>query len=412
MTTPDAAPPTGARGSVGEVLAAFTKLGLTSFGGPIAHLGYFRAEFVERRRWIDEKGYADLVALAQFLPGPASSQVGFALGLLRAGPLGALAAFLAFTLPSAVLLVAVALGASLLDGPVAEGAVAGLKVVAVAIVAHAVWGMARTLTPDVRRAVIAVVALGIVVLTAGTLGQVAAIVVGALAGLALCRAPEGGDGPTTTFPVPRAVGVGALATFGVLLAVLPMLAALLREPVVALADAFYRAGSLVFGGGHVVLPLLEAEVVQTGWVSSADFLTGYGAAQAVPGPLFTFAAYLGALADPGPGSGPGAVAGAAIALVAIFLPGFLLLVGVLPFWDALHRRTGARALLRGANAAVVGILAAALYDPVFVSAVVDGPTFVLAVVCFALLVMAKAPPWAVVLVGAAGGILVELVASR
>lgn len=406
MTTPDAAPPTGARGSVGEVLAAFAKLGLTSFGGPIAHLGYFRAEFVERRRWIDEKGYADLVALAQFLPGPASSQVGFALGLLRAGPFGALAAFLAFTLPSAVLLVAVALGASLLDGPVAEGAVTGLKVVAVAIVAHAVGGMARTLTPDVRRAAIAVVAIAIVVLTAGTLGQVAAIVVGALAGLVLCRTREDGAEPTTSFPVPRAVGVAALAVFGVLLAGLPVLAALVRDPAVALADAFYRAGALVFGGGHVVLPLLEAEVVQTGWVGAADFLTGYGAAQAVPGPLFTFAAYLGALADPG----PGALAGAAIALVAIFLPGFLLLVGVLPFWDALRRRAGARALLRGANAAVVGILAAALYDPVFVSAVVDGPTFVLAVVCFVLLVAVKAPPWAVVLVGAAGGILLEFLA--
>lgn len=405
MTTPEPAVAAPARGRVGEVLAAFLKLGLTSFGGPIAHLGYFRAEFVERRRWLDERGYGDLVALAQFLPGPASSQVGFALGLLRAGPLGALAAFVGFTLPSAVLLVAFAAGAALLDGPVAAGALAGLKVVAVAIVAQAVLGMARALTPDARRASIAVVALALVVLVGGVVGQLGAIVLGAVAGLLLCRTPADEVVASTTFRVPKAVGVASLALFGALLAGLPVLAALVRDPALSLVDAFYRAGSLVFGGGHVVLPLLEAEVVDPGWVGTSDFLAGYGAAQAVPGPLFTFSAYLGAIADPGPGG----VAGASLALVAIFLPGFLVLVGVLPFWDALRRRPSAQSLLRGANAAVVGILAAALWNPVFVTAVVDAPTFVLAAVCFVLLVAVRVPPWAVVLVGAAGGVLLEFV---
>lgn len=407
MTEPAPATAPVARGDAGEVFTAFLKLGLTSFGGPIAHLGYFRAELVERRRWIDERGYGDLVALAQFLPGPASSQVGFALGLLRAGPLGALAAFLAFTLPSAVLLVAFASGAALLDGPVAEGAILGLKVVAVAIVAQAVLGMARALTPDARRAGIAVVAIALVVLVGGVLGQVGAIVFGAVAGLVLCRTAAEEPASPTSFRVPKAVGVVALAVFGVLLAGLPVLAALVRDPALSIVDAFYRAGSLVFGGGHVVLPLLEAEVVDPGWVGTSEFLTGYGAAQAVPGPLFTFSAYLGAIAEPGPGG----IAGAALALVAIFLPGFLVLVGVLPFWDALRRRTAAQALLRGANAAVVGILAAALYDPVFVTAVVDAPTFVLAAVCFVLLVAMRVPPWAVVLVGAAGGILITLLTA-
>lgn len=392
---------------VGEVFAAFLKLGLTSFGGPIAHLGYFRAELVERRRWIDEPGYADLVALGQFLPGPASSQVGFALGLRRAGVLGALAAFVAFTMPSAILLVALASGLAFLDGPIAVGALAGLKVVAVAIVAQAVLGMARTLTPDARRAGIAVVALAIVVLVGGTFGQVSALAVGLIAGLLLCRLPNEDAAPPLQFRVPRAVGVAALATFAVLLVGLPILAATVKVPAIALVDAFYRAGALVFGGGHVVLPLLEAGVVEPGWVSHADFLAGYGAAQAVPGPLFTFAGYLGAIAHPGPGG----AAGAALALVAIFLPGFLLLVGVLPFWDALRRQPAARSAMRGANAAVVGILAAALYDPVFVTAVVDARTFVLAAVCFVLLVGLRLPPWSVVLVGAAGGVLLALLAG-
>jgi chromate transporter len=401
--TVSAAP--AAPGSAGEVFVAFLRLGLTSFGGPIAHLGYFRTEFVERRRWVDDRGYGELVALSQFLPGPSSSQVGFALGLLRAGPLGALAAFTAFTLPSAILLVLFAFGVSWLDGPIATGALTGLKVVAVAIVAQAVIGMARALTPDLRRAAIAVVALVIVVAFAGPLGQVGAILAGAVAGMLLCRASVETDDDGRAFAIPRWVGVSALALFAVLIAGLPVLAALVRSPVVSLLDSFVRSGALVFGGGHVVLPLLEAEVVSTGLVGPDEFLAGYSAAQAVPGPLFTFAGYLGALIEPGPGG----VAGAVLALVAIFLPGFLILIGVLPFWHTLRARPVAQGFIRGASAAVVGILAAALYDPVFTSAIVDPATFALAVACFVLLTVAKAPPWSVVLLGAAAGILLTLV---
>jgi chromate transporter len=409
------APP---RGTVGEVAVAFLRLGLTSFGGPIAHLGYFRAELVERRRWIDEKGYGELVAMSQLLPGPASSQVGFSLGLLRAGPLGALAAFLAFTLPSAVLLVTVAFGAAWLDesgggGPVVAGIVAGLKIVAVAIVAQAVWGMARVLTPDPRRAAIALGALVVVAVWGGALAQVAAIGAGAVAGLLLCRTDAVEEPSTLRFPVSKRAGVVALSLFGGLLVTLPILAASVRSPVIAVADAFYRAGALVFGGGHVVLPLLEAEVVTPGWVGHGEFLAGYGAAQAVPGPLFSFAAYLGAILDPGLGAASGGtasmgIAGAALAVAAIFLPGFLILVGVMPFWNILRAHPVAPALLRGASAAVVGILAAALYDPVFTSAVIDGWTFALAAVLFGLLVAIRLPPWAVVLIGAAGGVALEL----
>lgn len=387
------------RGTPGEVFGTFLKLGLTSFGGPIAHLGYFRDELVTRRRWIDEAGYADLVALCQFLPGPASSQVGFALGLMRAGPLGALAAWTAFTLPSALLLVAFAFGAALLDGPIAQGALHGLKLVAVAIVAQAVLGMARSLTPDRERALIAVLAVLAVVLVGGALGQVGAIVLGGLVGLWLCR------GATQTsvdhaFPGSRCLGAMLLALCGALLVALPVLSGL--DPVLALSDAFYRAGALVFGGGHVVLPLLEAETVARGWVSPDQFLAGYGATQAVPGPLFTFAAYLGAVNGPGPNG----LAGAAIALVAIFLPGMLLLTGTLPFWNQLRRWPQAQAAMRGANAAVVGILGAALYDPVFVSAVLQPHDFALALAGFVALVAWKCPPWAVVLaLGSAGALL-------
>lgn len=401
--TADAAP----RGSVGEVFVAFLKLGVTSFGGPIAHLGYFRDELVTRRGWIDEKGYADLVALCQFLPGPASSQVGFALGLLRAGPFGALAAFLAFTLPSAALLVAFAFGASLFSGPAGGGILTGLKVVAVAIVAQAVWGMARSLTPDRQRAGIAVVAAALVILLAGPLGQIGAIVLGGIAGFLLCRGAAGPELAPVRFPVSKPVGVVSLSLFAVLLAGLPVLAATVQAQGIAVADAFYRAGALVFGGGHVVLPLLEAETVARGWLDHDQFLAGYGAAQAVPGPLFTFSAYLGAILE----TEPNGLAGAAIALVAIFLPGFLLLVGVLPFWDGVRTRVGAQAVMRGANAAVVGILAAALYDPVFTSAVTDGSTFVLALVCFVLLMAWKVPPWAVVIVAAAGGVIIGVLGA-
>lgn len=383
-----------------EVLRAFLTLGLTSFGGPVAHLGYFRDELVTRRKWVGEKEYADLVALSQFLPGPASSQVGFALGLVRAGPLGALAAWLAFTLPSAILMVAFAYGAGFFDNVVGNGILTGLKIVAVAIVAQAVWGMARALTPDARRASIAVGAALIVLFFAGSIGQVAAIAIGALAGLALCRTGTTEIAGALPFAVSRRAGVVSLTLFAALLVCLPIAANLWPSTTLDVADGFYRAGALVFGGGHVVLPLLEAEVVTGGSVTAQEFLVGYGAAQAVPGPLFTFAAYLGALAAPG-------LAGlwtAAVALVAVFLPGFLILVGVLPFWNSFRTRPRAQSLMRGANAAVVGILAAALYDPVFVTAIVDGATFGLGLVCFVLLISWRTPPWVVVIVGAVGGV--------
>ena len=389
-------------GSSGEVFLAFLKLGLTSFGGPIAHLGYFREELVVRRRWIDESAYADLVALCQFLPGPASSQVGFALGLWRGGPLGALAAWAAFTLPSAILLVIFAMGAAAFDGAVAQGVLHGLKIVAVAVVAQAVWGMARSLTPDRQRASIAVLSVLTVVLVAGAVGQLAAIALGVIGGLWLCR-----DVPTTTvgairFPVSKPAGWIALALFVVLLVGLPLLASVVGNHGVDLFDAFYRSGSLVFGGGHVVLPLLYAETVASGWVSKDTFLAGYGAAQAAPGPLFTFAAYLGAASGPMPNG----VLGAAIALVGIFLPGFLLLVGTLPFWDELRTRTWAQAGMRGANAAVVGILGAALYNPVWTSAVLRPIDFALAVAGFVALVVWKASPWLVVVtLAAVGGVV-------
>ncbi len=292
--------PVAQRGSAGEVFGAFLKLGFTSFGGPIAHLGYFREEFVARRRWLDDQAYADLVALCQFLPGPASSQVGFALGLMRGGPLGAAAAWTAFTLPSALALILFALGAASLTGPTAAGALQGLKLVAVAVVAQALWGMARSLCPNRERATIALAAVAVVVFAGGALGQVAAIVLGGLAGLALCR---NGGTPSTrplVFSLSRRTGLVSLAAFFALLFGLPLLVLAVAAPELAIFDAFYRAGALVFGGGHVVLPLLQAEVVPPGWVSGEAFLAGYGAAQAVPGPLFTFAAYLGA----GDGAGP------------------------------------------------------------------------------------------------------------
>ena len=390
-------------GSAGEVFRTFLKLGLTSFGGPIAHLGYYRDELVVRRKWIDEAGYADLVALCQFLPGPASSQTGFALGLLRGGALGALAAWSAFTLPSAVLLVLFAFGAAWFEGPVGAGVIHGLKVVAFAVVAQAVWGMARTLTPDWQRASIAIGAVLVVVFPAGSGGQIVAIALGALAGLWLCRGAAAAAGQLL-FPVSRRAGAVALALFFVLLVGLPLASGALQAHGLALFDAFYRAGALVFGGGHVVLPLLEAEVVPPGWVTEDAFLAGYGAAQAVPGPLFSFAAYLGAVMEPKPNG----IAGAVICLIAVFLPGLLLVVGTLPFWDALRSRPGTQAAMRGANAAVVGILAAALYDPVFTSAILAPPDLVLALLGFALLVVWNLPPWVVVIVLAAGGAALAL----
>jgi len=393
---------TQTRKRIAEVFWAFLALGLTSFGGPVAHLGYFRTAFVERRQWLTENAYADLVALCQFLPGPASSQVGFALGLMRAGPWGAAMAWLAFTLPSAIVLVLFALGAAVLDGPIASGIIHGLKVVAVAIVAHAVWGMARNLCPDKTRAGIALAAVFTVVLVSGPLGQVAAIALGGLAGLVMCRSSAAvSDSESLYFPVTRRVGVVALGLFAGLLILLPLLAG--SAGWLNVVDAFYRSGALVFGGGHVVLPLLEAEVVQSGWVTPDEFLAGYGAAQAVPGPLFTFAAYLGALLP-----GMAGILGGLLALLAIFMPGFLLLVGVLPFWNRFRQWGRVQALMRGANAAVVGILGAALYQPVWTSAIIGPYEFALALTGFLLLTVWKLPAWLVVALVAIAGVFIPL----
>lgn len=391
-------------GTTGEVFKAFLILGLTSFGGPIAHLGYFRTEFVERRRWLTEQAYADLVALCQFLPGPASSQVGFALGLTRAGYLGALAAWIAFTLPSAMILVLFAMGANIFDSTIAQGIVHGLKITAVAIVAHAVLGMARNLCPDHQRTGIALGAVVTVVFISGPLGQVAAILVGAFAGLILCRQGGVQQKHDLVLPVSSNSGYVAAFIFTLFLLGLPVIAWVSPSPSVALMDSFYRAGALVFGGGHVVLPLLEAETVQSGWISADEFLTGYGITQAVPGPLFTFAAYLGALMEPMHSK----LLGAGLALVMIFLPGLLLLIAIVPHWNKFRRWKGAQSLMHGANAAVVGILGAALYQPVWSSTIHKPFEFVLALTGFLLLTVWKFPAWAVVLILALGGVLISL----
>jgi chromate transporter len=390
------------RGSPGEVFRVCLKLGVTSFGGPIAHLGYFRDELVVRRKWIDEAGYADLVALCQFLPGPASSQVGFSLGILRGnGILGGLAAWFAFTMPSALIMFAFAMGANAFTGPVAEGFLHGLKLVAVAVVAQAIWGMARTLAPDRSRAAIAFAAVATVVFFTGSFGQIAAIALGACAGLWLCRGEAAPLSGHLNFPVTRLSGGIGLALFAALLLIPPALAAVTGSQALALFNAFYRSGALVFGGGHVVLPLLQAQVVTPGWVTNEAFLAGYGLAQAVPGPLFTFAAYLGAVMGPAPNGAAGAV----IALVALMLPGLLLVYGTLPFWDAMRIRPAAQAAMRGTNAAVVGILGAALYSPVWTSAVLTPRDFTFALGGFLLLTVWKMPPWIVVVLLAAAGAL-------
>ncbi len=397
------------RRSAAEVLLIFLKLGVSCFGGPVAHIGYFRDEFVTRRRWLDEQAYADLVALCQFLPGPASSQVGFSIGLTRAGYLGGLAAWTGFTLPSALLLLLFAYGVGSLGGPIGAGLLHGLRLVAVAIVAQAVWGMARSLCPDRERASIAAVAALVVLFSPSSLGQIAAILFGAVAGLVWCRAapPASGGQPAAhvAMPVSRAVGASALALFAVLLAGVLLLPGRLSSQAFDLFAAFYRSGALVFGGGHVVLPLLREAFVAPGWIGDDAFLAGYGAAQAVPGPLFTFSAYLGAMVTPQPHG----IAGAALGLLGIFLPGILILIGTLPFWNAFRSRAGAQAAMRGVNAAVVGVLGAALYNPVWTSSVKAPGDFAVALVGFVLLAAWRAPPLVVVLVSACGGIALAMV---
>lgn len=403
--SPDAAGSPAARGSPLEVLLAFFRLGLMSFGGPVAHLGYFRNEFVARRRWLDDQAYSDLVALCQFLPGPASSQVGFALGLQRAGWLGGLAAWVAFTLPSALLLMAFAYGAMHGSGPLAAGLGQGLMIAAVAVVAQAVWGMGRALCPDRPRAGLAVGAALLALAWPGSGGQLAAILGGAVFGawkLAGAPAPALREAGC---PVSPRQGVALLGVCALLLLGLPWLAFWLGGLALPAVATVFQAGALVFGGGHVVLPLLEAGVVETGWVGEAVFLAGYGAAQAVPGPLFSFAAYLG-MVMPAPFGG---WLGGLVLLVAVFAPGLLLVAGVLPFWERWRRHALAPRILAGVNAAVVGILLAALYDPVWTSAITDRAAFAVGLAAFWLLVVGRAPPLLVVAGCALAGVSMALV---
>ncbi|MGP0579505.1 chromate transporter [Paenibacillus peoriae] len=388
--------PKGRLATLLEVLGVSTKLGLTSFGGPVAHLGYFHNEYIRRRKWMDEQSYADLVALCQFLPGPASSQVGIGIGVVRAGLLGGLLAWIGFTLPSLLLLVAFAF---LLQGYdiASAGWIHGLKIVAVAIVAHAILGMGHKLTPDRDRATIAVIAAVITLSWHTAYSQILIIVAAGIVGLWLYRKKKAEITSNLQIAVSRTFAVCSLVLFCTLLGALPLVTSSEEVGWLTLFDSFYRSGSLVFGGGHVVLPLLEREVVPTGWVSQEDFLAGYGATQAVPGPLFTFAGYLGAIA--------GGVPGAVVATLAIFLPAFLLVVGALPFWNGLRNNPKIQGALVGINAAVVGILMAALYDPLWTTAILKPMDFALAIILFMMLVFWKLPPWVVVLAGAAGGML-------
>ena len=385
--------------SAWRVFLVFLRLGLTSFGGPIAHLSYFRLEFVERRRWLTDRSYSDLVALCQLLPGPASSQAGMALGLRRAGWPGLLAAWAGFTLPSAVLMILFALGVAEYQGIVESGWLHGLKIVAVAVVAQAVWGMARSLCPDRLRAGMAFLAAVLTLAMPSVVGQIAVIIGSGLLGRWMLKIEPAPGQSACSYPVSRRTGTVALMLLVLPLVLLPAWAVASGSPLAMLVEGTYRAGALVFGGGHVVLPLLQTAVVQSGIVSTADLLAGYGAAQAVPGPLFSFAAYLGAMAE-----GPlGGWAGGFALLVVIFLPAVLVLVGVLPFWESLRHRRDLQASIAGVNAGVVGILLAALYDPVWTSAIHDRWDVGMALLAFGLLVVARSPPIVVVLLTAIAG---------
>ena len=383
-------------GSAGSVLLAFLKLGLTSFGGPVAHLGYFRDELVLRRRWLDEASYADIVGLCQFLPGPASSQVGLAIGLLRAGLPGALCAWLGFTAPSALALMLFGYGVSNFADFGNAAWLHGLKIVAVAVVAQAVWGMGRNLCPDRNRFTLAIAAAVLALVLPSSIAQIGAIAAGGLIGWWFLPADAAAAPGHLGVHLDRRVSIAALLLFFALLALLPLLAGATDAQAIRLFDSFYRSGSLVFGGGHVVLPLLQREVVPPGWVTNDAFLAGYGAAQAVPGPLFTFAAYLGvAMKVP-----PNGWLGGLICLVGIFLPSFLLIVGALPFWGELRRRASVAAALKGVNAAVVGLLLAALYSPVWTSAITGPADLAIGLAAFLLLAVWNAPPWLIVVLGA------------
>jgi chromate transporter len=393
------------RGSFLEVLWASTRLGLTSFGGPIAHLGYFHEEYVKNRKWIDEQSYADLVALCQFLPGPASSQVSIAIGILRARFLGGIAAWIGFTLPSALALIAFGLGVGAFAGASDAGWLHGLKVVAVAVVAQAVWGMARSLCPDRERATIAILAAIVTLAWPSAVGQLSSIVIAALTGAVIFPGQTSSSSASMRFPIAKKTGIAAWIIFFVLLVGLPLYRQMAPSHALEVFDSFFRVGSLVFGGGHVVLPLLQTEVVAPGWVTNEQFVAGYGATQAVPGPLFTFSAYLGAVMS----SEPNGWTGAFLALVAIFLPSFLLVIGALPFWDLLRSVRMFQSALKGINAAVVGLLLAALYNPVWTSAIYSPADFALGLIAFALLMFWKFPPWLVVVLTAVGAEALTLI---
>lgn len=383
-----------------EILIVSTRLGFTSFGGPIAHLGYFHEEYIRRRKWMDEKSYADLVALCQFLPGPASSQVGIGIGVMRAGVLGGIVSFLGFTLPSVIALIIFALILQGLDVGDA-GWIHGLKVVAVAVVAHAILGMAQKLTPDLKRKAIALLALVVTLLWQTAFTQVGIILLSAFIGFLLYKQQTENEDSRIHVPISRRFAIVCLTLFFGLLVLLPILREVTSLNWIAMFDSFYRSGSLVFGGGHVVLPLLEREFVPTGFLSEESFLAGYGAAQAVPGPLFTFAAYLGAVMN--------GWTGGLIATIAIFLPAFLLILGTLPFWDSLRRNPKIKGALMGVNAAVVGILISAFYQPIWTSSILEPIDFAFAAVLFSMLVYWKLPPWIIVVTGAIGGSLLTLI---
>jgi len=382
-----------------EVFRIFLRLGLTSFGGPVAHLGYFRTEFVAHRKWLEEPAFADIVALCQFLPGPASSQVGISVGIMRAGLPGALAAWLGFSGPSALAMIAFGYGVGWFGDLSHAAWLHGLKIVAVAVVANALWGMAKNLCPDKERATIAVAAAIAAFALPGAVGQLGAIIGGGLIGWWILKGADIGSGSAAlTVSIPRAWSIPAAILFAVLLVGLPVLKTAVPSQALAEIDSFYRSGALVFGGGHVVLPLLQAEVVPPGWVSNDTFLAGYGAAQAVPGPLFTFAAYLGTVMRPAPDGWQGGL----LCLAAIYLPSFLLLIAALPHWERLRRMPAVQTTLRGVNAAVVGVLLAALYNPVWTSAILGPRDFAIGIVAFLLLAVWALPPWLVVILGAAG----------
>jgi len=387
------------QGSVLEVLWVATRLGLTSFGGPIAHLGYFHEEYVKRRKWIDEQSYADLVALCQFLPGPASSQVSIAIGIARAGLPGGFAAWLGFTLPSALALIAFAFGIGAFANAGDVGWLHGLKVVAVAVVAQAVWGMARSLCPDRERVTLAILASIVTLAWPTAFGQLSSIAIAGIVGSIIFPGTPSASVSHIRFPVTKRTGIIAWIIFFSLLIGLPLLGQITTGHALEVFDSFFRVGSLVFGGGHVVLPLLQTEVVGPGWVTNEQFVAGYGAAQAVPGPLFTFAAYLGAVM----GTEPNGWTGALLTLVAIFLPSFLLVIGALPFWDLLRSTPVFQSALKGVNAAVVGLLLTALYTPVWTSAIHSPADFGLGLVAVGLLIFWKCPPWLVVILTAIGG---------